>query len=110
MRKTIATIITAVALAAPMAQAESTPVNVALKYDSTLLATEAGAKRVLESITAQAKAACTSVRPVTKQIYVDRACRDQLVEQASGKIRVAALENGLQPVYVFAALDETSSQ
>lgn len=113
MRKTIATLITAAALVAPTAQAEGTPITVEMKYDSTLLTTEAGAKAVLKSIKAQATEACTSVRPVTGQIRLDRDCRDDLVEKGIGKIRLAAVEKGLPAVYVFASLDtdqETSNQ
>lgn len=113
MRNSIATLITAAALAAPIAHADGTPITVELKYDSTLLATDSGAKAVLKSIKAQASDACTSVTPVSGLIRLDRDCRDDLVDKAIGKIRVAALEDGLQPVYVFAAApseDETLNQ
>ncbi len=105
MRKAIATLIAAVALAAPIAQAEGTPITVNLTYDSTLLATVDGAKSVYRSIRSQATDACSHKQPVTSQVRVDRTCRDDLVDQAIGKIRLAAIEDGLQPLYVFAALE-----
>ena len=105
MRKTISTLFVAAALAAPMAHAEGTPITVNLTYDSTLLATENGAKSVYRSIRSQATDACSNRQPATGLVRVDRACRDDLVDKAIGKIRLAALEDGLQPVYVFAALE-----
>nr|WP_070960368.1 UrcA family protein [Hyphomonas sp. Mor2] len=112
MRKAIATLIIAAALAAPIAQAEGTPITVNISYDSTLLATEEGAKSVYRSIRSQATQACSNTQPATGLFRVDRDCRDDLVDQAIGKIRLAALEDGLQPLYVFAALesDEESSK
>ena len=47
MRKILATLFAAAAFAAPLAYSEGTPITVNLEYDSTLLATEAGAKTVL---------------------------------------------------------------
>lgn len=105
MRKTVATLITAVALAAPFAQAEGTPITASFKYDSALLATESGAKAVLKSIRAQATEACSFTKAITGAMSYDRDCRDDLVEQAVGKIRVAALEDGQATAYVFASVD-----
>ena len=105
MRKTLATLFAAAALVAPLAQAEGTPITVNMTYDSTRLAMVDGAKSVYKSIRSQASAACTSRQPVTGLVHLDRACRDDLVDKAIGKIRLAALEDGLQPTYVFAALD-----
>ena len=105
MRKTVATLIAAAALAAPFAQAEGTPITVQFKYDSTLLATEAGAKSVLKSIKAQDADACSFRAPVTGMPTLDRSCRDDLVEKAVGQIRVAALEDGHSVTYVFASLE-----
>lgn len=105
MRNAIATLIAAVALAAPIAQAEGTPITVKLTYDSSLLATVDGAKSVYRSIRSQATDACSNKQPATGQVRVDRTCRDDLVDKAIGKIRVAAIEDGLQPLYVFAALE-----
>ena len=113
MRKAIATLMTAVVLAAPVAQAEGTPITVEFQYDSTKLATEVGAKSVLKSIKAQAKKACTYAAPVTGSIRLDRSCRDDLVDQAIGKIRLAAVAEGEKAVYVFASLEteaDTSNQ
>ena len=105
MRKTVATLIAAAALAAPFAQAEGTPITVQFKYDSALLATEAGAKSVLKAIKAQATEACAFRAPVTGMPSLDRACRDDLVEKAVGQIRLAALEDGQAVTYVFASLE-----
>lgn len=105
MRKTIATLFAAAALVAPIAQAEGTPITVKMTYDSTLLATVEGAKSVYNSIRSQASAACTSRKPAAGLIRLDRDCRDDLVDKAIDKIRLAAIEDGLQPTYVFASLD-----
>ena len=105
MRKTVASLIAAVALAAPFAQAEGTPITVQFTYDSSLLATEAGAKSVLKSIKAQAMEACAFVKPVTGVPTYDRVCRDDLVQKAIGEIRLAALEEGQATAYVFASLE-----
>ncbi|MEP1143002.1 MAG: UrcA family protein [Henriciella sp.] len=105
MRKTLVTLFAAAAIAAPFAQAEGTPITVELTYDSTLLATDAGAKSVLKSIKAQAQEACTYVRPVTGAITYDRDCAADLVRTAIGEIRLAAVENGQATTYVFASLE-----
>ncbi|MHA7899184.1 MAG: UrcA family protein [Henriciella sp.] len=105
MRKTLVTLIAAAAVAAPFAQAEGTPITVELSYDSTLLATEAGAKIVLESITTQAEEACSYAMPVTGLPTFDRDCRDDLVDKAVGQIRLAALEEGQPTAYVFASVE-----
>ena len=106
MRKTFVTLIAAAALVAPFAQAEGTPITVKFQYDSTLLATEAGAKTVLKSIKEQATEACSFTKALTGAPSFDRACRDDLVEKAIGEIRLAALEDGKEATFVFAALDE----
>ena len=106
MRKTFVTLIAAAAMAAPFAQAEGTPITVELKYDSALLATESGAKSVLKSIKQQATDACSYNMPVTGLPTFDRECRDNLVDQAVGKIRLAALEDGKATSYVFASLED----
>ena len=106
MRKTVATLITAVALTAPFAQAEGTPVTVSFKYDSALLATEAGAKTVLKSIREQAVEACSFTKAITGAPTYDRECRDDLVEKAIGQIRLAASEDGQAASYVFASVEE----
>lgn len=105
MRKTLVTLFAAAALASPFAHAEGTPITVELKYDSNLLATEAGAKSVLKSIKAQAKEACSFNMPVTGMPSFDRECRDDLVEKAIGEIRLAALEEGQALTYVFASVE-----
>ena len=113
MRKTLVTLIAAAAVAAPFAQAEGTPITVELTYDSTLLATEAGAKSVLSSIKQQAAEACSFTMPVIGTPTLDRACRDDLVDKAIGEIRLAALEEGQATTYVFASVEterKTSAQ
>ena len=113
MRKILATLFAAAAFAAPLAYSEGTPITVDLKYDSTLLATEAGAKTVLKSVKEQAKDACSFKRPVTGVITYDRACTNDLVDKAIGQIRLAAIEEGQAVTYVFASVEtetETSAQ
>ena len=105
MRKSLVTLLAAAACATPFAQAEGTPITVDLAYDSTLLATESGAKSVLRSITDQAAEACTSEKPFTGVEIVDRTCRDELVSQAIVKISAAAAEDGKAVTYVFASVD-----
>lgn len=108
MRKTIVTLLAAAAVAAPFAQAEGTPITVELTYDSALLVTEAGAKTVLKSIKAQAKDACSFKAPVTGAITHDRTCSADLVKKAIGEIRLAAVEDGKEAVFVFASLESTA--
>ena len=113
MRKILATLFAAAAFAAPLAHSEGTPITVELKYDSTLLATEDGAKTVLKSITEQAQEACAYFRPVVGAPTYDRACSDDLVQKAIGEIRLAAVEEGQDATYVFASVEteiETSAQ
>lgn len=105
MRKTVATLITAVALAAPFAHAEGTPITANFKYESALLATESGAKAVLRSIKEQATEACSFTKAITGAPSFDRVCRDDLVEKAVGQIRLAALQDGQATTYVFASVD-----
>ena len=105
MRKTVASLIAAAALAAPFAQAEGTPITVQFTYDARLLATETGAKSVLKSIKEQAIEACSFTKPVTGMPTYDRSCRDDLVDKAVGEIRLAALQEGQATAYVFAALE-----
>ena len=105
MRKTVATLIAAVALAAPFAQAEGSPITVQFTYDSTLLSTEEGAKTVLKDIKKQAVEACSYTKAITGMPSYDRDCRDDLVEKAIGEIRLAALEDGQATTYVFAAIE-----
>ncbi|MEO1659651.1 MAG: UrcA family protein [Pseudomonadota bacterium] len=105
MRKALVSLFAAAAIAAPFAHAEGTPITVELKYDSTLLATEAGAKSVLKSIKQQATQACAFTMPVTGMPSFDRSCRDDLVDKAIGEIRVAALQDGQALTYVFASVD-----
>lgn len=105
MRKTLATLLAAFACATSIAQAEGTPITANFTYDSALLATEAGAKAVLKSITEQAKEACAYRKPITGAMSYDRTCRTQLVDQAIAKISLAASENGQAVTYVFASVE-----
>lgn len=105
MRKTVATLLAAAVMVAPFAQAQGTPITVKLTYDSNLLSSESGAKVVLKSIKKQATQACSYKKPVFGTPSFDRACRDNLVEQAISEIRLAALEDGQATTYVFASLD-----
>ena len=108
MRKILATLFAAAAFAAALAYSEGTPITVDLKYDSTLLATEAGAKTVLTTIEAQAEEARSFTRPVTGMVTFDRACSKDLVKKAIGEIRLAALEEGQVATYVFASVETES--
>lgn len=105
MRKTLATLLAAFACATPLAQAEGTPITADFTYDSELLATEAGAKVVLESITEQAKVACAYSKPITGTLTYDRTCRDDMVEAAIEQISLAASEKGQKATYVFASIE-----
>ena len=105
MRKSLVTLLAAAACATSVAHADGTPITVDFTYDSTLLATEAGAKTVLASITEQAAEACTVEKVFTGVELVDRTCRDEMVEQAIEKISLAATEEGKEVSYVFASLD-----
>lgn len=105
MRKSLVTLLAAAACATSVAHAEGTPITVDLTYDSALLATEAGAKTVLASITEQATEACTFKKAITDVELVDRSCREEMVEQAIEKISLAATEEGKEVAYVFASLD-----
>lgn len=104
MHKTLATFLAAAAFAAPFAQAQNTSVTLELTYDRALLATEAGAKSVLDYVTEQAEDACAYYRPVTGAPTVDATCRDKLIEQAIAKIREDAEIEGTAATYVFASL------
>ena len=104
MHKTLATLLAAAAFAAPFAQAQSTSVTLELTYDRALLATEAGAKSVLDYVIEQAEDACAYYRPVTGAPTVDATCRDNVVEQAIAKIREDAEIEGTAATYVFASL------
>ncbi len=113
MRKTVVTLLAAATFAAPFAQAEGTPITAEFEYDSALLATESGAKKVLKSIKFQAKKACSYVTPITGVPTFDRACQEDLVEKAVTEIRLAAAEEGKAATLVFASLnisDETTAQ
>lgn len=106
MRKTLASAILAATCAAPMvAHAEGTPITVKFQYDGTLLATEAGAKAVLDSVKLQAKEACSYNKPVTGMPTYDRDCQIDLVEKAISEIRLAAVELGQPATFVFASLE-----
>lgn len=105
MRKTLVTLLAAASCATFSAHADGKPITVQLTYDSTLLATEASAKTVLKSIKSQAKEACTFTTPATGRVSFDRVCRDDLVNKAIEKIRLAAIEDGQPTAYVFASLE-----
>ena len=110
MRKTLVTLITALTVAVSFAHAEGTPITVQIKYDSTMLSTEAGAKTVLLSVKAQATEACSFTKAINGAPSYDRACRDDLVKKAVGQIRLAALKDGSTASYVFASAEtETKS-
>lgn len=105
MRKTLTTLLAAFACATSIAQAEGKTVTANFTYDGALLATEAGAKAVLKSINIQAIEACAFKKPVSGAPSFDRACRDDLVDQAITKISVAAAASGQKATYVFASVD-----
>lgn len=105
MRKSFIALIAAAALITPATHAEGTPITVEFTYDSTLLASEAGAKLVLRSIKAQATDACSFSKALTGMPSFDRDCRNDLVDQAIGQIRLAAVEEGQSLTYVFASAE-----
>lgn len=105
MRKSLVTLLAAAACATPFAQAEGTPITVDFTYDSALLATEAGAKAVVKSLTEQATEACAFTKPFTRVTLLDRTCRDDLISSAIEKISLAASEEGQAVTYVFASIE-----
>jgi UrcA family protein len=87
MKKFIIPALMAAATIVPAAaNAEGKPISVEIAYDKALLATDAGAAVVLESIDAQAKEACSTRSPVTNQAYVDRTCSNNIKKAALKKI------------------------
>ena len=80
MKKIIIPVLMAAATIVPAA------ITVEIAYDKALLASDAGAAVVLESIDAQARAACSTRMPVTNQPYVDRSCAKNLTKAALKKI------------------------
>ena len=105
MRKSLVTLLAAAACATPFAQALGTPISVDFTYDSALLATEAGAKAVVKSLTEQATDACKVTKPFTNVELLDRTCRKELVASAIEKISLAASEEGQTVTYVFASIE-----
>jgi len=105
MRQTIVTLFTAAILAAPLAQAETTPITVEISYDSDSLASETGAKALLRSIKAQATEACAFENALMGMPAYDRECRADLIAQAIGQIKLAAAARGQSATYVFASLE-----
>ncbi|MEP0313407.1 UrcA family protein [Hyphomonas sp.] len=87
MKKFIIPVLMAAATIVPAAAtAEGTPITVEIAYEKALLASDAGAAVVLESIDAQTRAACSTRMPVTNQPYVDRSCAKDLTKAALKKI------------------------
>jgi len=87
MKKFIIPVLMAAAIIVPAAaNAEGKPITVEIAYDKALLASDAGAAVVLESIEAQAKEACSTRSPVTSQPVVDRTCTKNIKKAALKKI------------------------
>ncbi len=110
MRKTLATLLFATAIAVPFAQAEDKPITVDLTYDRTLLETEAGAKTILASLQYQATEACSYPSPILGTPKVDTLCRDELINKAVDEIRRVSLQDGTNATYVFASLEASPAQ
>lgn len=95
----------AIALAvAPTAAANTTEISVELEYDSTLLATEAGAEEVISSLNLQARTACTYRSSVTFVQQVDRSCVKSLLSNAATEIIAERETEGLETADTFARL------
>lgn len=63
-----------------------------LVFDRAQLETEAGAQKVLKSLTTQARYACRHLSMERVGFKVDEACAARVVEQAVQKIGAATLE------------------
>ena len=105
MRKLFVTLLASAACATSIAHAEEKPVTVNFSYDSAMLATEDGAKEVLESLTDAAIEACSYERAITGAPTFDRACRDSLVKEAIAQISADASAEGKSVTYVFASVE-----
>lgn len=103
MKKIIIPVLMAAATILPAAaHAEGTPISVEIAYDSALLASDAGANAVLESVEAQAREACSARSPVTNQAYVDRECAKNIKQAALKKILNKQEVSSLPVAPVFA--------
>ena len=98
----IPALIAAATLAPAAAHADSKPITVEIAYDKALLATDAGAEVVLDSIDAQAKEACSTRSPVTRQPYLDRACVKNIKKAAMKQILEQQEIAGLETAPKFA--------
>lgn len=110
MRKTLATLLTVAAFAAPFAQAESKAITVDLTYDRALLETESGVEIVLASLETQATEACAYASPLVGTPKTDATCRDELMKKAVAEIRRVSLEEGTNATSVFASLETAPAQ
>jgi UrcA family protein len=104
MLKPIVSIMAAAMILTPLAVAgEKTPITVDISYDKTLLASEAGAAKVLKGIKSQAKAACTSYTPTASGFYTDTLCAKSVVASAVSKIKEQQAQDGFATSGVFAS-------
>ena len=104
MLKPIVSIMAAAVMLSPMAVAETlTPITVSIEYDKDLLASDAGAAVVMNSITTQAKKACTTYVPVFGGNYTDRSCVKDIVSSAIRKIHEQQALEGRDTADVFAS-------
>ncbi|MEL7111486.1 MAG: UrcA family protein [Pseudomonadota bacterium] len=109
MRKTLATLLSVAAIAAPLAHAGDQTITVGLTYDPALLQTESGAELVLESLERQAIEACTYASPIIGTLKHDRTCSTDLVEQAVDEIRRVSHQEGTVAASVFASVESGSA-
>ncbi len=113
--RTVSTLLAAGLVAlAPAAFADSSQeITVVLEYDSSLLASEAGAAQVLASLESQADRACLRERALIVTERIDEACASDLVAKAVAGIQSneadAAPLAGIfatEPAMIVAALEQ----
>ncbi|MCA8900121.1 MAG: UrcA family protein [Hyphomonas sp.] len=103
MLKSVIGLAAAAALLPLAAAAETTtPITVKISYDKALLASDAGAEMVLESMRAQAAEACTHPGYAGKAPRLDRKCAKDVVAKAATKILLKQQELGLETAPAFA--------
>lgn len=105
MLKSVIGIAAAAALFPLAASAEmTTPITVAISYDKGMLASDEGAKAVLDSMREQAAIACTQPSVVSQAARVDRKCARDVVEKAAAKILLEQQALGLEVSPAFASV------
>ena len=98
------TLIALTTAVSPAAFADPQEISVDINYDGALLADAEGAKSVMESIEAQAKAACTTRSAFTYSKTVDEDCVEIVITNAVNAIVADRQAEGLDTAEEFASL------